>query len=459
MLIISIILVAIIFIVFLFISKSGINIDEINKMINRGDHEHARALLQKSLQSGKFSADAHFLMAKIYSHLNQDDYALMELKIIIKYNKFGPFCRRDEILEMMGDIYLKLNKLDEAHQQYLALEKLHPDDYNVISHLGKILFHKAKYEEAMGYYKKALELRPNDDAAVCGLGMIYFQTGDMKKAKDYLEQAVQLNRKNFTAHYYYALYYHKHQLFDYAISEYEKSVVDKSLRLKSLIGMAKCYQEKEVNVRAIENYELAVQLIEQTGDKIKDYNKRNSYFSDPSVLEIRYQLAQVYVYDKNFSAAIEQWQEINSINPEYKDVRQKINENSRFGKDRLQDFLIMKEMDFEKISRYMADYLGYTVKKLNMIGKEDVIMEVRPNSPDVFQGISLIFVKRSFNPIGEREISVFFESMQKKGIKNGLVISAAGVAPTGLRFALGKPIDFIGKSQVMRLLKKFEHRL
>ncbi len=459
MLIIGIVVLILIVVLVFVVSKGTVSLKEISKIIDRNDYERAKALLQKHLSMKKFSSDAHFLMARIYENLEHYDYALMELKSIVKNHDYGNLAAMDEIYRMMGDIYLKLNKLDEAHQQYLMLEKEHPDEYNVAVHLGRILFYKKQYEQAIAYYNKALKLRSSDSEAMGGIGMCYFQLGDMKKAHDNLDQAVKLDKRNFLAHYYYALYYHKHQLFDYAISEYEQAMHDKDLKLKSIYGKAKCYQDKEVNVRAVESYEQAVDLIEQKGDKIRDFKKRTGYFVDPFILEIRYKLARAYIYDKNFSGAMEQWQEIASVSPDYQDVRQLINENSRYGKDRIKDFLIMKEMDFEKITRYIVNYLGYIIKKLKMINKEQVEIEAQPDSLDVFQGVTLILLKRSYNPVGERDVSSFYERMQKLRIKKGLVISATGSSPNALKFALGKPIDFAGKNQVMRLLKRYEHRV
>ncbi len=61
--------------------------------------------------------------------------------------------------------------------------------------------------------------------------------------------------------------------------------------------------------------------------------------------------------------------------------------------------------------------------------------------------------------MGEREVSSLYDEMQKHGFKKGLIISASGASPTGLKFALDKPIDFAGKNMVMRLLKRYEHRI
>ena len=177
------------------------------------------------------------------------------------------------------------------------------------------------------------------------------------------------------------------------------------------------------------------------------------------MLEIRYKLAEAYTADKNIASAIDQWQEIDTVNSEYKDVHQKIIENARYGKDRIQDLMITKEMDFEKITRFIVSNLGYVVKKLKVKDKEEIIIEAQGVNEDVFQGISVILFKRSFHPVGEREVSVFYDKMQKHNIKNGLIISAHGFAPTAIRYGLGKSIDFVGKNQIMRLLKKYEYRV
>ncbi len=196
MVIIGIALFFLVVVLFLVIPRKTASLKEISKIINQNDYERAKSLLQKHLSAKEFSPDAHFLIARIYENLEHYDYALMELKSIVKNHKYGDMATMDEIYRMMGDIYLKLEKLDEAHQQYLILEKTHPDEYNVVVHLGRILFHKKQYEQAVAYYEKALKLRSSDSEATGGIGMCYFQLGDMKKAHENLYQAVKLDRKN-----------------------------------------------------------------------------------------------------------------------------------------------------------------------------------------------------------------------------------------------------------------------
>lgn len=453
------VVVIIVLLILNFVIPKGVNLREINKIIEQGDYEQAKFLLQKNIHYKKFSPDAHFLLAKVYRQTGQYDYALMELKSIIKNHRFGVMAVKDDIYNMLGQIYLRMGKLDEAYMQYMILEKQHPEEYNVAIKLGKIFMHKKEFQNAINYYQKALKLRNTDAEAIGGLGVCYYLLGDLLKAHDYLDQAVKLNKKNFQAHYYFGLYFYKKQLYDSAIAEYEKAFVDKSLRLRCLYGMGKCYQKKEVNVRAIDSFEQAIRIVEQTADKIRNYNMRIGYLKNPLIIDMRYQLSESYLIDKNFASAIEQWREIKSVNDNYKDVNQKIKENARYGKDRIQDFLIVKEMDFEKIARYSVGYLGYLIKKLKMADKEQINIEAQGNSPEVFQGITLIIIKRSFNPVGERDVRGLIEIMQEKQIKKGLVISANGFSPNAIRAGLGKPIDFVGKHQMMRLLKRYEYRI
>ena len=145
--------------------------------------------------------------------------------------------------------------------------------------------------------------------------------------------------------------------------------------------------------------------------------------------------------------------------PGYKDVKQKIQQNARYGKDRIQDFLIFKEMEFEKASRYIIHYLGYTVKCLEIRSKEEILAEVEGAAPDVYSGKSLILIKRGFHPVGERDVDAFYKEMQKRGISRGVIVSPMGVSTNAIKYAFGKLIEFVGRNQVMRLLKKYEYRI
>ncbi len=441
--------------------KQGIkNIREINKIIESGDYEKAKNILQKMLYSDKFNPDVHYLMAKIYFNLNQYDYTEMELKSIIKNGKFGLLSSKDDVYRMIGESYMKSGDLQEAYNFYSELEKSNPDDYNVAINIGNILLKSKKYEEAIKYFEKALKLRTSDAEALSGLGVSLYSLNNYEKAREYLEQSISFDRRNHTAHYYLALILHKKELFDQAIIEYEKSAPMKSLKVLSLYGMSRCYQQKELWTRAIEHYEELVNYIEEDAEKLRhNYTKRMSVLNNPIVLEARYQLAECYLVDKNFSAAMEQWQEIDSVEPSYKDVKQKIQQNARYGKDRIQDFLILKDMEFEKASRYMVQYLGYIIKKLDKNNKEIITIEAKGSTSESFKDTTLIMIKRGFNPVGERDVDFFYKNMTDKKIKNGIVISPMGISPNAIKYALNKPIEFVGKNQVMHLLKKYENRV
>ncbi|MBN1897886.1 MAG: tetratricopeptide repeat protein [Spirochaetes bacterium] len=448
------------FILYIITSRTMVNLREVNKLVDAGQMEKAKNLLQRALYKKKFNPDAHFLMARVYFAQSLYDYSQVEIKSIIKNEKYGIYCRKDELYDLLADSYLKQNKTKEAYNHFLSLANSTPEEYHIIINLGKISLALKQYEKGIDYFQKALDLRSADADAMAGLGMAYFNMSAFDKARDLLDQAVKIDRKNFQAHYYLGLILQNKQLFDMAIAEFERAQSDKNLKLQSLYNLARCNQAKEVWTKAIQYYEEALKIVEQEDDKLKhDYNKRMDYVTQPLILDIRYQLAEVYQIDRNFAAAIDQWQEIESVSPGYRDVSNKIKQNIRYGKDRIQDFLIFKEIEFQKVSRYMIQYLGYMVKKLDMVDKEEILALVQGSEVDVFPGQSLIMVKRGFNPVGEREVERFFQIMKKRNIERGIIISAKGISPNAIRFALDKPVEFVGKNQVMRLLKKYEYRI
>ncbi len=441
-------------------TSASVNYREINKLIEENAYDKAKSFLQKSIKSNKFSPDAHFLLSKIYIKSNQLDYAIMELKLIIKNNKYGIYANKFAVYKLILDLYVKSRKIDDAYNQFLLFEKSYPDDYIVILNIGKILIKKREYQTAIQYFQKTLKLHSTDSDAIAGIGICYYYLGDIEKAYENLEQATKLDRRNTEAHYYMALVLYKKRLYDQAIIEYENSMRDKSLKLQSLYGIGRCYQKKEILTKSIETYEEALRLIEIEAEKFKhNYNKRMALLANPLVLEMRYQLAACYMNDRNFAAAMEQWQEIDSVKSDYKDVKLKIQQNARYGKDRIQDFLIAKEMELEKIARYIVGYLGYIAKRLDKKGKEEFIIEAVGNSPEAYSGKVLLLIKRSFHPLGERDCAEFYEEMQRRNIEHGIIISPTGVNANAIKFALGKPIEFVGKNQMMQLLKKYELRI
>jgi tetratricopeptide (TPR) repeat protein len=102
---------------------------------------------------------------------------------------------------MLGHVYLALQQLDEAADEFRAALRLRFDDPSLWTNLGHTLSRKNKYNEAHAAFERAAFLQPTDPEYAYNVGDNYLAMGQPKKAIASLTKAVQLSPNYDMAHY------------------------------------------------------------------------------------------------------------------------------------------------------------------------------------------------------------------------------------------------------------------
>jgi hypothetical protein len=205
-----------------------------------------------------------------------------------------------------------------------------------------------------------------------------------------------------------------------------------------------------MNKNAIEQYE---RLVTEWDDSAY-YSKTNPV---TLITETRYQLADVYLLDHDYQSAIDQWEIIQSLHPDYKDVASKLQTNRRFGKDRVQDLLIASSGEFEKIAIHAVDLMGFQILQRKLANSDRMTFVIQKTDKGKTRRLLLWFM-RVHAPVGETILAEFERSMKEQGLTAGIAISPTGFSPTAIKFTFDKPFELFGRSHVMRALKSYENR-
>lgn len=96
-----------------------------------------------------------------------------------------------QILSLLGSIYIKTNKFDEAESIFTDLLNRFPNDSNLHYDVGIVKYHKKEFDNAIQYFKKAIEIDNNADAYIY-LAVINRELGDRDKALFYYRERVRL---------------------------------------------------------------------------------------------------------------------------------------------------------------------------------------------------------------------------------------------------------------------------
>ena len=86
-----------------------------------------------------------------------------------------------EILNIYAIILFKLEKYDQAIEQWQKVTELNPKYFYGFNNLGNVFLVKKDFEKALKNYNKAIDLSPNYYEAIYNKGNVYLKLKDFSK--------------------------------------------------------------------------------------------------------------------------------------------------------------------------------------------------------------------------------------------------------------------------------------
>jgi len=213
----------------------------------------------------------------------------------------------EKILLYIGDIYIKLGKVEEAEKYYDLVLKQNPFNVEAIIAKGKIYLWKEDLDSALEEFKKALEYSPVSRGVLLSIGLIYQSKGDWKNAIYYYEKVSKLYPLDLEAYEMLA--------FAYFVNENIKEAIDTAEK-----GL-------KLNKNYIPFHDLLGQIYFRLGnyDKaIKEYNE--VLISQPNNIDVLLAVALIYKIQGKLDTVIEYYQQVLKNRPASGFVHQQLGE-------------------------------------------------------------------------------------------------------------------------------------
>jgi tetratricopeptide (TPR) repeat protein len=96
-----------------------------------------------------------------YSYADRDIHLSEAEELIKKASRLKP--GNAYIIDSLGWVYFRQNKLDQAIQHLAEAARLQPNDVAITEHLGDAYVKIGKLKEALEIYQKALKLNPGSN--------------------------------------------------------------------------------------------------------------------------------------------------------------------------------------------------------------------------------------------------------------------------------------------------------
>ena len=207
---------------------------------------------------------------KEYLVQHMEDYETMEIigNIFLSVNRYPEAIdiyyrlidiepNNEEFYYNIANSYYKLNDFDNALNYYLKVAELNEENYHVFIDIGIILNKKNLFERAEIYLLKALDCGFPNKNLLMQLGIAY---GGQKKFLQSLitfKETLKFSLEDPIIHYQIGIVYKELEIFDLAINNFLFYLESNNTDEITLLLIGECYLH-------MDNYEKAIQFFEKT---------------------------------------------------------------------------------------------------------------------------------------------------------------------------------------------------
>jgi tetratricopeptide (TPR) repeat protein len=187
--------------------------------------DKAEPLAAKEQNAEKLKTDLYALRGKAYYAMAKFDPAVKDLQNALRGNQSDWMS-----YNILGDAYLKLNRLDEAIQTLEKAHSLKSDNSSITESLGKVYrkqgidaFSGKQYDLAVKALLKAKDYIPKDGYVFYNLAEAYRFQKNYPEAEKTFAQAATLMPKNADLYERMGIVYENQKKWDLAIDGYKKA--------------------------------------------------------------------------------------------------------------------------------------------------------------------------------------------------------------------------------------------
>ena len=261
------------------------------------NYEKAVEFLEKAVDADPDNSLAHIDLALSYQELGKNDLALTQYDFIFRQQPQLHSLRFDyaNLLADMGKdqsaianykiyvanypndargyqnigvVYRRVNDVDNAIVNYKKALELQKDkrDIELVSDLAECYHIKKEYKEAIKYYDEVLTVKPDDYTTKFNKALALHAIGNYQGAivlyKGLLEVKDNANVQNNLTSAYIAQgdLYMKAKNYTLATEMFEKAIDRNTSDSYAYYALAKCYRACDLNERATEYYEKAINM-------------------------------------------------------------------------------------------------------------------------------------------------------------------------------------------------------
>lgn len=420
---------------------SSTSYEDAEQLLKQGKFKESIELLEKLLEKDERNPDVNFLLGLNYEKIGDFSSAIMYYKRILKFGRYNQRINEILVRTHLANSYLNIENFTEAKNEYLILTQIEPSNAEHYFNVGKIFFKGKLYSNAIKFLKQAIEINSRHFESFSIIGKCFFYQRIFSEAKNYLEKAKELNPKEPENLYYLAQTLRYLGEFNKAIEVLEIVEKEQKLRGKALLLKGLILLDSESYTQAINELEKSISFL----------NKASN-----DDLLAHYLIAAASEKMKNISKAIENWEYIHQIQPNFKDVSEKLKFYSDYKtSDAIKDLLISNSIQFETYFRKILNKLNLKPLLVNLDNNSTItaVCINLDSSPNRIQKNTLVRLFRETSIISENQIREFHDKMKIENAQRGIFLSVSDFSSSAVDYCTNRPIDLMNSKKVAQLLE------
>jgi tetratricopeptide (TPR) repeat protein len=417
----------------------------LDRTLKEGSKHDAIEVLLNIIKKKPFDSRSRMELVELYKQEKNYIEAITHLNLMLQFGQKQQKYDPKEVYLHLGECYLAVKNLDEAHRVYNTLRKSCPDESFAYVQLGKIENERGFHDKAIRYLHKALSLDPENIGIKEELGRILFESKKYPEASRVLQDILKKDPENPSAHYHTGkinFIYHQNKE---AFAHFLKSKNEDPFVAGSLLHIG---------------------MILRQYNKIEDAKKvLASALSKPGLtkndlLEGMYELAEIYFTQQDIQRAIVLWEKILSSVKEYRDVKSKLD---RYAQTRtnsmLRKYLISSRDEFASLCTKIVNILAKQVTIIRTSAGIDSTVEIlaQANYKEVPATLFFKFFRGSSN-VGELAVREFYEKLRESKAKQGVCITSSDFTEDAVAFSEGRMLELRGNKDLLRMLAQINAR-
>ena len=332
-----------------YVIKSGSYPIKLKKIVQAyNEQNYDVAMREINTLDPKYKKDANILWMTANMYYKQQQYilAMAALQNMIDGAYFTKELTELAVREFLAKIYEQTGNSKKAIDEYDMITKIRDQDYDSLYKAGLVCYNYGEWVLAQKYFSLAVAQNDSNPQLLYMLAFCFYKIRSYHAAQQNIEKAIALDNSNPQYHLLLGEILSSSRDFQNAIKELEIAYESNDISDKDAISLnlANSYYELGDFTKAREYY----------GQVLTKEN-----IASEKVVDERYRYAETLVKNKQFEAAVKQWEIIKSIRNIYLDVDQKLKTYSSIIANNA--FRTALEMD---IIEYLEKYF-YRILTLN----------------------------------------------------------------------------------------------